>query len=107
MRASRRLPIEPLAPFLLDVPHPGYVPPDSPLLAPHPPIAAEHGAFRCGGWLARRPDGESPLVLEGSGDAIDGLRALCAAAWSADAVTAEMAHSAVAKLGFPADIAPS
>ena len=35
------------------------------------------------GWVANRPDGESPLVMEGSGDAIDGLRALCAAAWSA------------------------
>ena len=53
------------------------------LLAPHPPIAAGHGTFRCGGWTARRPDGASPLVLEGSGDPIDGLRALCAAAWSA------------------------
>ncbi|MGH3122292.1 MAG: HAD hydrolase-like protein, partial [Streptosporangiaceae bacterium] len=68
------------------------------LLAPHPPIAAGHGVFRCGGWTARRPDGESPLVLEGSGDAIDGLRALCAAAWSADHVTPEMIRPALAAL---------
>ena len=58
------------------------------LLAPHPPIAAEQGVFRCGGWAARRPEDDSPLVLEGSGDAMDGLRALCAAAWSAGNVTA-------------------
>jgi hypothetical protein len=68
------------------------------LLAPHPPIAAEHDAFRCGGWTARRPGGESPLVVEGSGDAIDGLRALCAAAWSAGHVTPEMIRPALAAL---------
>jgi hypothetical protein len=68
------------------------------LLAPHPPIAAEDGAFRCGGWVARRPDGESPLVMKGSGDTIDGLRALCAAAWSADHVTREMIRPALAAL---------
>ncbi len=68
------------------------------LLVPHPPIAAGHGVFRCGGWAARRPDGDSPLVLEGSGDSIDGLRALCAAAWSADHVTAEMTRPALAAL---------
>ena len=38
MRASRRLPLEALEPYLLDVPHPGFVPPDSPLLAPQPPV---------------------------------------------------------------------
>jgi ribonucleotide monophosphatase NagD (HAD superfamily) len=68
------------------------------LLAPHPSIAAEQGTFRCGGWTARRTDGESPLVLEGSGDPIDGLRALCAAAWSADHVTPEMIRTALAAL---------
>jgi len=68
------------------------------LLAPHPPIAAEPGAFRCGGWAARRPEDDSPLVLEGSGDAMDGLRALCAAAWSAGNVTAELIRPALAAL---------
>ena len=38
MRASRRMPLETLDPYLLDVPNPGAVPPDSPLLAPAPPI---------------------------------------------------------------------
>ncbi len=38
MRASRRLPLETLEPYLLDVPNPGVLPPDSPLLEPAPPI---------------------------------------------------------------------
>ena len=38
MRASRRLPLETLEPYLLAVPHPSFLPPDSPLLAPTPPI---------------------------------------------------------------------
>ncbi len=39
MRASTRIPSEELTPFLLDVPHPGRLPPDSPALAPSPPIS--------------------------------------------------------------------
>ena len=39
MRASRRLPLEALEPYLLDVPHPGFLPPDSPLLLPAPALA--------------------------------------------------------------------
>ncbi len=39
MRASRRLPVDALAPYLLDMPHPRHLPPDSPLLAPNPPVA--------------------------------------------------------------------
>ena len=44
------------------------------------------------------PGGDSPLVLEGSGDAMDGLRALCAAAWSAGNVTPELIRPALAAL---------
>ncbi|MGO9221512.1 MAG: HAD-IIA family hydrolase [Streptosporangiaceae bacterium] len=78
------------------------------LLAPHPPIAAGHGDFRCGGWTARQPHGNFPgspmvlegsgLVLEGSGEPIDGLRALCAAAWSVDHVSPQMIRPALAAL---------
>lgn len=74
------------------------------LLEPHPDVTAADGAFSCGGWAVRLT---SELEVSGAGRPIDGLRALCAAAWSADAVTAEMVHSAVAKLGFPAGTAPS
>lgn len=48
----------------------------------HPEITSEDGAFRCGGWTASVTGGEGWLTVTGSGDAIDGLRALCAAAWS-------------------------
>jgi glycerol 3-phosphatase-2 len=41
------------------------------------------------------------LEITGTGPPIDGLRALCAAAWSAGAVTADSARSAVACLHFP------
>lgn len=57
-------------------------------------------AFRCGGWTARRPSGSGPLQLTGDGEPIDGLRALCAAAWSAGEVTAEQAAAALRMLGF-------
>ncbi|MBM9506052.1 HAD-IIA family hydrolase [Actinacidiphila acididurans] len=50
------------------------------LLAPHPPVEAEDGSFRCGGWTAAADD--DGLTVDGSGDALDGLRALCAAAWT-------------------------
>jgi glycerol-1-phosphatase len=54
------------------------------LLVPQPPVEAVEGSdggFRCGGWTASVRDGA--LAVEGSGDRFDGLRALCAAAWSA------------------------
>ena len=68
------------------------------LLAPHPSITAEQGAFRCGRWAARLADRDSRLVLEGSGDRIDGLRALCAAAWSGGQLTPEVIRPALAAL---------
>jgi glycerol-1-phosphatase len=64
-------------------------------------------AFRCGGWLARRPSGpastgSAPIELIGHGAWIDGLRALCAAAWSAGQISAAIADPALAALGQPA-----
>lgn len=52
-------------------------------------------AFRCGGWEARRQRHGEPLELAGDGAWIDGLRALCAAAWSDGQVTADMAAPAL------------
>jgi HAD superfamily hydrolase (TIGR01450 family) len=69
------------------------------LLEPHPGITRLDGGFTCGGWTARH-DGER-LTLAGDGTRIDGLRALCAAAWSAEPdarVTKEMADQAVQRL---------
>jgi HAD superfamily hydrolase (TIGR01450 family) len=51
------------------------------LLEPHPEISAEDGAFSCRGWTARMRGDQ--LELDGDGERIDGLRALCAAAWAA------------------------
>ncbi|NEB78637.1 HAD hydrolase-like protein [Streptomyces sp. SID14478] len=50
------------------------------LLTGQPDVTEEGAGFRCGGWTAVAGDGQ--LELEGDGDAIDGLRALCAAAWT-------------------------
>ncbi|MFF9124591.1 HAD-IIA family hydrolase [Streptomyces sp. NPDC014889] len=50
------------------------------LLAGQPEITREGDGFRCGGWTATADTG---LGLSGDGDALDGLRALCAAAWTA------------------------
>jgi hypothetical protein len=52
-----------------------------------------------------RPDPGGPparLEITGVGAPIDGLRALCAAAWSAGLVAADSVRSAVASLRFPA-----
>ena len=50
------------------------------LLTGQPEVTVEDGAVRCGGWSAAVRGDE--LVLEGEGDELDGLRALCGAAWT-------------------------
>jgi glycerol 3-phosphatase-2 len=71
------------------------------LLTEHPAVTAGEDGFECGGWTARlTPDG-GKLELSGSGDPMDGLRALCGAAWSGDGVTPEMAATAVQALDLP------
>jgi glycerol-1-phosphatase len=78
------------------------------LLEPHPPVTVAGNEFRCGGWAARlqgvtgTADGRAAgLEITGAGAAIDGLRALCAAAWSAGPVGADSVRSAVGRLHFP------
>jgi HAD superfamily hydrolase (TIGR01450 family) len=51
------------------------------LLTGQPGITREGDGFRCGGWTAAA--GAERLELTGDGEALDGLRALCAAAWTA------------------------
>ncbi|MCX3064297.1 HAD hydrolase-like protein [Streptomyces beihaiensis] len=51
------------------------------LLTGQPDVVADGGGFRCGGWTALAMDGR--LELEGDGAPVDGLRALCAVAWTA------------------------
>jgi len=77
---------------------PSYVAEDlAGLNVSHPEITSDGGRFGCGGWTAAvtgaadgsgsRPHGAGDaggwLAISGSGSWIDGLRALCAAAWSA------------------------
>jgi ribonucleotide monophosphatase NagD (HAD superfamily) len=50
------------------------------LLEPHPDVSVKEGAFGCRGWTARMAGDR--LELDGDGERIDGLRALCAAAWA-------------------------
>jgi glycerol-1-phosphatase len=57
--------------------------------------------FRCGGWRAVCPGGSSPIELNGDGAWIDGLRALCAAAWAAGHVSEDMVTPALKVLGQP------
>ncbi|GAA3109147.1 hypothetical protein GCM10020254_63940 [Streptomyces goshikiensis] len=55
------------------------------LLTGQPEVEGEAGGagagFRCGGWTAVAVEGALELRGEG-GDPLDGLRALCAAAWT-------------------------
>ncbi|MFF8595410.1 HAD hydrolase-like protein [Streptomyces sp. NPDC015220] len=51
------------------------------LLTGQPEITQEGDGFRCGGWTATA--GADRLEVSGDGQALDGLRALCAAAWTA------------------------
>ncbi|HEU5421560.1 MAG TPA: HAD-IIA family hydrolase [Streptosporangiaceae bacterium] len=72
------------------------------LLSAHPGVTAEAGGgFSCGGWTARREADSGKLSLSGSGDPLDGLRALCGAAWSGPALSPEQAADAVQGLDLP------
>ena len=58
------------------------------LLTGQPEVLAVDGGFRCGGWTATDAssaagEASGSLRLEGEGETLDGLRALCAAAWTA------------------------
>jgi glycerol 3-phosphatase-2 len=51
------------------------------LLTGQPEVGVDGTGFRCAGWTATAADGRLELV--GDGGSLDGLRALCAAAWTA------------------------
>jgi glycerol 3-phosphatase-2 len=53
------------------------------LLEPYPRVTSSPTEATCGGWTASSADGDGALTLTGDGSAIDGLRALATAAWSA------------------------
>jgi HAD superfamily hydrolase (TIGR01450 family) len=63
---------------------PSYVAADlAGLNTSHPEVVRANGGFSCGGWTASAGTGGAWLGVTGNGDWIDGLRALCAAAWAA------------------------
>jgi glycerol-1-phosphatase len=64
---------------------PSYVAADlAGLNSRHPEVTAADGGFACGGWtVTAGASGDAWLEVSGTGDWIDGLRALCGAAWSA------------------------
>ncbi|AEW93353.1 MULTISPECIES: HAD hydrolase-like protein [Streptomycetaceae] len=70
------------------------------LLTGHPPVTPHGDGFRCGGWSAGADGGA--LRVEGDGDPCDGLRALCAAAWTAagDGPGRLDGEKALARLGW-------
>ncbi|MEW2488835.1 HAD hydrolase-like protein [Streptomyces sp. NPDC048411] len=70
------------------------------LLTGQPEVTENGGGFDCGGWTAAVRGDE--LALEGDGDVLDGLRALCGAAWSYAGEGACLldAGKAVARLGL-------
>ena len=119
---------------------PSYVAADlAGLNASHPEIRSEGGRFSCGGWTvavagAEPPPREDPrpgadprpvavagthdvsagrwLTVSGAGSWIDGLRTLCAAAWSAGGAAGRpadgrqqrlAAEAAIAAIGSPGD----
>ncbi|MFF0396106.1 HAD hydrolase-like protein [Streptomyces sp. NPDC005248] len=70
------------------------------LLTGQPEVTETAGGFGCGGWTAAVRGDE--LVLEGDGDVLDGLRALCGAAWShaGEGICGLDAGKVVARLGL-------
>ncbi|MEU8436378.1 HAD hydrolase-like protein [Streptomyces sp. NPDC029216] len=74
------------------------------LLTGQPEVAEREGAWRCGGWSAAHAGTHLELsrVAGEEADPVDGLRALCAAAWSAagDGAYAHDVEKALAALGL-------
>ncbi|KIE26980.1 HAD family hydrolase [Streptomyces sp. MUSC 125] len=70
------------------------------LLTGQPEVTEAGDGFWCGGWTAMA--GADQLELEGDGAAMDGLRALCAAAWTAagDGSCQLDVEKALARLGL-------
>ncbi|MGW0365585.1 HAD-IIA family hydrolase [Streptomyces sp. NPDC002990] len=82
------------------------------LLTGQPPVREQAGAWRCGGWSAVANDHTLDLSViidpeaggssAADGDPLDGLRALCAAAWTAagDGACTLDAKKALTRLGL-------
>jgi HAD superfamily hydrolase (TIGR01450 family) len=72
------------------------------LLEPHPEVERHGTVAHCGGWRAvlLPVDGALRVMLDGGGTSLDGLRAVLAAAWSAEPGGSVDGSSALALLGL-------
>lgn len=70
------------------------------MLTGQPEVAETDGGFVCGGWTASVRD--DALALDGEGEPLDALRALCAAAWTqaGDGVCTLDTGKALSRLGL-------
>lgn len=69
------------------------------LLVPHPEVRRNGDTFECAGWTARWVGEE--IEVTGDGDAYDGLRVLCAAAWRTEKpAPAEAVTTALSRLNL-------
>jgi glycerol 3-phosphatase-2 len=71
----------------------------------YPDVAVEDDAATCNGWTARWQSrhgdgGGASITLDGAGAPIDGLRALCAAAWSREGTTAGAVSAALSRIAL-------
>lgn len=69
------------------------------LLKPHPPVTdTAGGSWCCGGWTVRvRADA---VDVDGSGDRVDGLRAVSVGCWESGVTAAEPVRAALAAVGW-------
>jgi HAD superfamily hydrolase (TIGR01450 family) len=65
---------------------------------PHPETAVDNGVARCADWVARVDNGT--VLLSGDGDRLDGLRAVCAAAWASPDPEGVSPDEALSRLGW-------
>jgi glycerol-1-phosphatase len=68
------------------------------LLEPHPAVTQDGGGWRCRDWTATAESGQ--IRLAGSGDPVDGLRAVCTAVWRAGPGDPPQAGPALEHLGL-------
>lgn len=70
------------------------------MLTGQPEVVEKDGGFSCGGWAASVRD--DALALDGEGEPLDGLRALCGAAWTwaGDGTCTLDAGKALSRLGL-------
>ncbi len=80
---------------------PGYVCADlsAGLVGEHPPVRRhETGGWTCAGWVCTVTS--KGIALVGTGDPLDGLRAVCVACWLDGGADAEIVREVVARLGL-------